>query len=115
MAPLTLCARASGWMEVYVTILLETFRWLPTAHKTEPTCPCMALEGPSDSGLRLPLQHRAHLFINYSHRACLAIFQKCQSLTPLRFFLQLFPFGEGPAALENSSLTLSSGARDLQS
>lgn len=114
MAPLTLCARASGWMEVYVTTLLETFRWLPTAHRTEPTCPCMAWKAPQ-TGFRLPLQHHAYLFRNYSHGVRLAIFQKCQSLTPLRCFHRLFPFGEGPAALENSSLTPGSGARDLQS
>lgn len=66
---------------------------------------------PSDSGLRLPLQPHAHLFVDYSHGMCLAIFRKCQALITLRFFTDCSFLGKALLSWQNPTLTPNSGTR----
>lgn len=94
----TPCARPSSWMEGYVTILLETFRWLPTAHETEPTCPSLAWKS-----LRLWPQAASPTSCSPVHRlqprnmSC--HFPEMPSSYYSEIFYRLLLFGEGPAFL----------------
>lgn len=103
-------ARVSGWVEGYITSLLETLLALHCLqYRTH--MPHHGIEGPSDASLGLPLQPHVHLFVDYSHGVCLAVLWKCQALIPLRFFADCSLLEKALVLWQSSTLTHSLGTR----